>query len=394
VKAPRAAAAAVTERILVTTIFRRLWVLAVTAMFATTAYAGVLPDDRVDVLYHLYKGDAVDIDGPSVLVRKKVANNVSVVGNYYVDMVSSASIDVVTTASPYTEERKQWSLGMDYLRGNTKMSLGYTSSEESDYDAETYSFSVSQDMFGDLTTLTLSYALGDDLVRKADDATFERDLDKQVYGLGLTQILTRNLITSANLEIMTDEGYLNNPYRSVRYLDATEGYKFEGELYPNTRTSTSLGLRARYFLPYRAAIEGEYRYFTDTWDMEAHTTSLTYIQPWRDFTFTAKYRFHDQTAASFYRDIFAGPQATNFRARDKELSPLESTTMSLKVAYTFLDEKGGRGFIKKGTVTASYADLNVDYSDFRDLRSQRPVGSEPLYFLDAQILQLYFSFWY
>ena len=139
-KALRAAAAAVTERILVTTIFRRLWVLAVTVVFATTAYAGVLPDDRVDVLYHLYKGDDVDIDGPSVLVRKKVGNNVSVVGNYYVDMVSSASIDVVTTASPYTEERKQWSLGMDYLRGNTTMSLGYTSSEESDYDAETYQF--------------------------------------------------------------------------------------------------------------------------------------------------------------------------------------------------------------------------------------------------------------
>ncbi len=388
------AAAAVTERIVMTTIFRRLWVLAVTVVYAATAHAGVLPDDRVDILYHLYKGDDIDIDGPSVLVRKKVGNNFSVVGNYYVDMVSSASVDVVTTASPYTEERKQWSLGMDYLHGNTTMSLGYASSEESDYDAETFSFSVSQDMFGDLTTLTLSYALGDDLVRKVDDATFERDLDKQVYGIGLTQILTKKLIASANLEIMTDEGYLNNPYRSVRYLDAAEGYKFEGELYPNTRTSTALGLRARYFLPYRAAIQGEYRYFTDTWDMEAHTASLTYIQPWRDLTFTAKYRYHDQTAASFYRDIFPGPQATNFRARDKELSPLESNTMSLKVSYMFLNEKRGWGFIKKGSVTASYAMLNVNYSDFTDLRRRPSVGSEPLYFLDAEILQLYFSFWY
>ena len=388
------AAAAVTERIVMTTIFRRLWVLAVTVVYAATAHAGVLPDDRVDILYHLYKGDDIDIDGPSVLVRKKVGNNFSVVGNYYVDMVSSASVDVVTTASPYTEERKQWSLGMDYLHGNTTMSLGYASSEESDYDAETFSFSVSQDMFGDLTTLTLSYALGDDLVRKVDDATFEKDLDKQVYGIGLTQILTKKLIASANFEIMTDEGYLNNPYRSVRYLDAAEGYKFEGELYPNTRTSTALGLRARYFLPYRAAIQGEYRYFTDTWDMEAHTASLTYIQPWRDLTFTAKYRYHDQTAASFYRDIFPGPQATNFRARDKELSPLDSHTMSLKVSYMFLNEKRSWGFIKKASVTASYAMLNVNYSDFTDLRRRPPVGSESLYFLDAEILQLYFSFWY
>ena len=78
-----------------------------------------MPDDRTDVLYHLYEGGGIQIDGPSILVRKKVGKSVSFVSNYYVDMISSASIDVVTTASPYTEERTQWSLGMDYLRGNT-----------------------------------------------------------------------------------------------------------------------------------------------------------------------------------------------------------------------------------------------------------------------------------
>ncbi len=88
------------------------------------------------------------------------------------------------------------------------------------------------------------------------------------------------------------------------------------------------------------------------------------------------------------------PQATNFRARDKELSPLDSQTMSLKVAYEFLNDRRRWGFIKKGTVTASYDILNVNYSDFRDLRPGRPIGNEPLYFLDAEIIQLYFSFWY
>jgi hypothetical protein len=118
---------------------------------------GVLPEDRGDALYHRYEGGGVTIDGPSVLVRKKAGKSLSFVGNYYLDMVSSASIDVITTASPYTEERTQWSLGMDYLRGNTTMRLNYISSVESDFDASTYAFSVSEDMFGDLTTLTLSY---------------------------------------------------------------------------------------------------------------------------------------------------------------------------------------------------------------------------------------------
>ncbi len=358
------------------------------------AVAGVLPDDRTDILYHLYDGGGVEIDGPSILVRKQVGKNLSVVGNYYVDMVSSASIDVITTASPYTEERKQWSLGMDYLRGNTTLTAGFTSSVESDFDASTWNFSVSQDMFGDMTTLTLSYGLGDDIVGRSDDETFSRDNTRQHYGVGLTQILTRNLITSLNFETITDEGFLNNPYRSVRYADSSSGtgYSFEPELYPATRTSNAVGLRARYFLPYRAALQGEYRFFTDTWDITSHTASVTYVHPMDPWTFQVKYRWHDQTGAAFYNDLFSRPEATNFRARDKELSPMTSQTVTLSASYEFLEN--GWKFIDKGSINVAFDLLTVDYHDFSDLSAGAPPGSEPLYALDANIFQLFFSFWY
>jgi hypothetical protein len=379
-------------------MIRRVLIFVVSLLAFGVAHAGVLPDDRADVLYHLYDGGGVTIDGPSVLVRKKVGKSVSLVGNYYVDMVSSASIDVITQASPYTEERKQWSLGVDYLHGNTTMRAGYTTSEESDFDAESFNFSVSQDMFGDLTTLTLTYALGDDLVRRSDDPTFEQPLDRQIFGVGITQILTKNLISALNIETITEEGYLNNPYRSVRYFDPNSaiGYSYEAELYPNTRTSNAVGLRMRYFLPYRAAVEGEYRFFTDTWDIEGHTGSISYIQPWKDFTFTGKFRYHTQTGAHFYRDLFPRSQATNFRGRDKELSPLTSYTFKLQAAYEFLKDDGNDvfGFIKRAKVTASLNMLHIEYDDFSDLTAQQPIGSEPLYVLDADVFQIYFSFFY
>lgn len=358
--------------------------------------ATVLPDERSDVLYHSYEGGGVLIDGPSLLVRKQLGNSVSVVSNYYLDMVSSASIDVITTASPYTEERTQWSLGMDYLRGNTMMSANYVSSVESDFDATTYSLAVSQDMFGDLTTLTLSYAYGDDIVGRSDDPEFKRENTRQHYGIGLTQILTKNLITSLNVETITDEGFLNNPYRSVRYADPTSaiGYSFEPELYPNTRTSNAVGLRARYFLPYRAALEGEYRYFTDTWEIESHTMAVTYVHPVGPWTFTAKYRYYDQVGAAFFQDLFSRSQATNFRARDKELSDLTSSTIQLQLSYDFVRDADGWGFLKKGRVTASLGMLGIDYHEFRNLTIGAPAGEEPLYSLDADIIQVFFSFWY
>lgn len=373
---------------------RRIAIAPIFLMFAQSAMAGVLPEDRADLLYHRYEGGGVNIDGPSLLIRKKVGNSVSFVGNYYVDMVSSASIDVVTTASPYTEERTQWSLGMDYLRGNTTISTNYTSSNESDFDATTYSISISQDMFGDLTTLSLSYALGDDVVGRSDDPTFVRDNTRQHYGIGLTQIFTRNLITSIKVETITDEGYLNNPYRSVRYLDPVSaiGYSYEPELYPSTRTTTAVGLRARYYLPYRAAVQGEYRFFTDTWGVDANTAAISYIHPWRDWTFEVKYRWHNQDGAHFYRDIFARSEATNFRGRDKELSALTSNSLRLKVSYSFL--KDGWNFVDKGTVNFSIDMLSVDYDEFSDLTTGAVLGSEPLYTLDANVIQFFVSFWY
>jgi hypothetical protein len=375
---------------------RHIVVLLLGLLVSSGAVAGVLPEDRSDILYHLYEGGGVRIDGPSILMRKQIGQSVSVVGNYYVDMISSASIDVITTASPYKEERTQWSLGMDYLRGNTTMSIGYTTSEESDFDANTYSFSVSQDMFGDLTTLTLTYALGDDTVRRSDDPTFERDVDRQLYGVGVTQILTRNLISTLNFEVITDEGFLNNPYRSVRYADSNvpRGFSFEPELYPNTRTTTAVGLRMKYFLPWRAALEGEYRYFTDTWDIDSHTAKLKYSHPIGPFVIHAKYRYHDQTGAHFYADLFPRSQATNFRGRDKELSALTSQTIGIAASYEFLSDPDNWGFLKRGSVNFSYDFLSVDYHEFSDISSGQPLGMEPLYQLEADIIQIFFSFWY
>jgi hypothetical protein len=375
--------------------FRKLAILLLaTAGICQQSFASVLPEDRTDFLYHRYSGGGVDIDGPSVLIRKSVGKNVSIAANYYVDMVSSASIDVITTASPYTEERTQYSLSADYLRGNTTLTMGYTSSVESDFDANTYSFAVSQDMFGQLTTLTLSYSYGDDTVGRSDDPTFAEDNTRQQYGIGLTQILTRNLITALNFEVITDEGFLNNPYRSVRYLDpnSANGFSFEPELYPRTRTSTAFGIRAKYYLPYRAALEMQYRYFTDTWDIQSHTGAIAYVHPWNDFTFTAKYRHHTQNGAHFFRDIFPRSEATNFRGRDKELSPLTSQTVKLSMAYEFIED--GWNFIDKGSVNVSVDFLHLDYDEFRDISVGQPLGSEPLFSMDAAVLQVFFSFWY
>lgn len=162
-----AAAAAATERGVQP---RPVLLLLCAALVAGRAAAGVLDDDRADVMYHRYDGGGVTIHGPSLLVRKKFREKYAVNAAYYVDMVSSASIDVVKTASPYTERRNEYGLGFEYLRGKITYRVGFADSEENDYEANTARASISQDFFGDLTTVTLAFARGWDRVfRRGDD---------------------------------------------------------------------------------------------------------------------------------------------------------------------------------------------------------------------------------
>src|SRR5690349_14913505 len=178
----------------------RFAITCLAAGFAVNATAGVLPEDRADALYFHYDGGGVTISGPSVLVRKSIGEHVSVQANHYIDMVSSASVDVETSASPYEDERTQSSLSVDFLHGKSMYSIGYVNSDESDYTATTMFANVSHDMFGDLTTISFGFKNGknevfrnvkiDDVV--VNDPAFMAEMESKTYSVSVSQIITKN----------------------------------------------------------------------------------------------------------------------------------------------------------------------------------------------------------
>ena len=368
--------------------------IASTAGIVLPLFAAVLPDDRADIMYHAYSGGGVEVNGPSLMVQKQLGQSAAVSGNYYVDAVTSASIDVVTTASPYTEKRSEQSVGLQYLAGKSTMSAGYSRSSENDYDANSAHFNISQSMFGDLSTVTLGYSYGRDEVGKTGQADFSEDADRQQFRISLSQILTRDWIVDLGYEAITDEGFLNNPYRSVRYLDPTssKGYSYEAEQYPFTRTSNALSIRSKYYLPYRAALSGEYRFFNDTWGIQAHTLGLGYTHPWKDrWMIDLRYRFYTQTKADFYNDLFPRAQAQNFLARDKELSTFNSHSIGIGASYEFVRSWNA---IDRGTINLGYDHILFAYDDFRNLTVDAAPGEEPLYDFSADVIRLYMSVWF
>ena len=375
---------------------------------AGPVWGSVLPEDRADAMYHYYDGGGVQIDGPSILVRKSIQDRVSVFGNYYVDSISSASIDVVTTgASPYTEERQEVSLGLDFLNENTIMSVSYTDSDENDYKATSLNIGIAQDVFGGMTTITLGYGRGsDDIFRNGPDGQpdgiFQEEADRRNYRLGLSQVLTRNTLLGVYYEAIADEGFLNNPYRQVRFLDPNSavGFSFQPEVYPRTRSSNAVASRLRYHLPYRAAVYGGARYFSDSWGIDAWNFDFGYAHTIGDaWIIDVGYRYYTQTAADFYSDLFPFEDAQNFLARDKELSTFTSHTIRFGVTYDLLED--GWRFVDKATINFFYDRMMFDYDDFRDLRGVDengaplfPPGSEPLYSFSADVIQLFISIWF
>ncbi len=375
------------------------------------ALGGVLPEDRADVLWHSYHGGDITIQGPSVLVRKKVGDNLSLSANYYEDMISSASIDVKLSASPYHEKREQWSGGADYLHGKSTYSAGFITSKEPDYKANTSYFALSQDMFGDLTTLTLGYRRGWDRVFKDGKNTvtgqiehvpFNNGLSQAIayhrgYSLSLTQILTRNAILGFNYELLTDQGYLANPYREIRFLSPGigQGFSKAPQVYPNTRTSHSASGQLKYYLPYRAALTGQYRFFRDTWGIRAHTLELDYTHPvWKRWIFDGSLRYYRQSAADFYSDLFPRANYQNFMGRDRELAAFHSYTVGAGASYQFAVP--GVRWISKSSANVRVDHLLVDYGDFRNalLAGTYGAGNEPLYKLNANIFQVFVSIWF
>jgi hypothetical protein len=348
-------------------------------LYAVHGQAAVLPDERADGMYHYYDGGGVRVTGPALLVRKNVTDNVAVSGSYYADTVSCASIDVVTTASPFKEKRTEYGAGVDYLHNDSLMSLSVSKSDESDYTADTLILDYSQDVFGGMTTINMGYSRGKDTVLENNNPSFSDYVNRYQYRLGVSQILTQTLRVNLDYEAITDEGYLNSPYRSARLYGAAVP-----EQYPRTRDSQAVALRAHKYLLPGSSVRLEYRYFWDTWDIGANTVEAAYSTYASSLWLVeARYRYYSQNNASFYSDDFT--QSQNYMARDKELSTFKSYAIGGKLTYTIQNHPT---FVNKSTVNISYDYIKFKYEDFTDVRTQTP------YAFGANVAQLFLSVWF
>jgi hypothetical protein len=356
-------------------IYRRMATLLSGLIATGGASAVTLPEDNAELMFHSYNGGGVNANGPALLVRKSIADKVSLSGSYYVDSVSNASIDVITTASPFKEKRSAYDFALDYVYRDSLITLTLGSSSEPDYKVNSFGADVSQEVFGAMTTINLGFTRSADKVGQKTIGFFDTAHHWQ-YRAGITQILTPRWLASANFEVVSDDGYLGSPYRVARVFGAAVP-----ERSPRTRTSRALQLRAIGDLGSRDSLRLSLRHFWDNWDISGQTLEVGYSRYFGTrWLADAFIRYHTQSKALFYSDNATAE--TQYISRNRQLSSFKSWGLGGKVSWSLPDKVANRFDVK---LNGAYEFKRFDYSDFTDLRTGSP------YSVNANVLQFYVS---
>ena len=349
------------------------------ASTGTTAASGAtLPEDKAEAIFHVYDGGGVKATGPALLVRKSLFDRVSLSAQYYVDAVSNASIDVVTTASPFKERRTAYDFSAETVVRDSTLSLSLSRSTEPDYTADAIGFDVAHEVFGGMSTVSMGFTRANDQVGKKGVVGWIDRATHWQYRAGLTQILSPRWLVSANAEVISDDGYLGSPYRAARVFGAAVP-----ERNPRTRTGRAVKLRSitdtGAWLP-RSSFRAEYRTYWDTWDIKASTFEVggsKYLG--QSFLLDASLRSYSQNKALFYSDN--AQSETLYISRNRQLSTFKSTSLLAKLSYTL--PRMPAGYDVK--LTGAYELKRFRFNDFTDLRT----GG--LYSYNANVVQVYVS---
>jgi Protein of unknown function (DUF3570) len=348
------------------------------------AKAVTLPENRAEGMYHLYRGGGVTSQGPALLVRKSLTDRLALSGSLFVDQVSSASVDVVTTASPYKERRNEYGVAADYLVRDAMVSVGLARSDEPDYKTKSASIDIQQEVWGGMTTVNLGFSRAADEVGRSSDRVFFDTAKHWQYRLGVTQILTPRWQASLNLEAISDTGFLGNAYRTARLFGAVVP-----ERHPRTRSSRAVKIgtvgRVGWFAgddgsTPRDALRADYRFFWDTWDIRAHNVEVGYSRYiGESFLADGFVRYYKQNKALFYSDNATAD--STYLSRNRQLATFDNLIVGGKVSYDWKSQPGA--YDLKANLGLEL--LNVNYRDYTDVRTGRP------YRLRAAIVQLFLT---
>lgn len=221
--------------------------------------------------------------------------------------------------------------------------LGY--SQEEDYRSITVAGRLAQNFNGDNTTVSLdvngefdsSFPFGGiptplSVMNAQFKPQSSRDKTQVGFVLGLTQVMSRNWLTSLNYAFDSQKGYETDPYRVISLVDPGSGEPISSlyESRPGSRQTQSVFWDNKVMWG-PTLTEVSLRYFHDDWGISSETAEFSerinlgkawYVEP--------NGRLYHQTAANFYAPyLVSGTPLPLYASSDSRLSRFDAVTYGL-----------------------------------------------------------------
>lgn len=327
------------------------WIIASVMLLSATAAAQERPRPGASVRI----GGYADDDSTLVLrphVSGRVAVDEWVIGGAYgADVVSSASIDVVTRASrPIEEARHQVDVDAGwYGERSGTLGGGYTVAIEPDFETHGLTLRGGVDLDEErMWHGSVSLAGAFNRIRAVIDPSFERESGTVQLGLALARILGPRTLARATLEGSVTTGFQASAYRNVR-LGEWRAMPYEGddpdanpwvftgvtgaarELHPELRLRGRAALELVHDLGSMLALYARAALYGDDWGVIAgDLRSELRWEPEPALLLRLGLRGYVQHHAWFWRRRYGSPGDTQgFVTDDKELGPMRSYTLTL-----------------------------------------------------------------
>ncbi|MEZ4248882.1 MAG: DUF3570 domain-containing protein [Polyangiales bacterium] len=296
-------------------------------------------DDTVSAsLFIRNDTDRTTVITPDVSASVRLGDRTTVRAGYTVDIWTSASIDVRTAATrAIREQRDELNAGLAHELDDVTLGADYRFSHEGDYVAHGGGLNLRYRFADGNATLGARLSAAQDVVSRSGDDDFERRLGTLGALVTFTQNIDPKTLVQLAYELTRRDGYQASPYRFVgiggdgRCQDSPLCVP---ETHPGLRIRNALALRARRAFGERWSFGLDYRFYFDDWGLRGNTILGTLgIVPTERSLVSLRYRFHHQTAASFYAPFYLLDEDSvpRFVTRDRELSPL--FTHRLQVGY-------------------------------------------------------------
>ena len=210
-------------------------------------------------------------------------------------------------------------------RHTPSLSLSY--SHETDYLSRGVAVKDSIDFNKKNTTLLVGAAgTFDDIEPEGRSSDEKTTVDVLV---GVTQVLDPVTLVNLSATVGRTDGYLTDPYKVVELNGV-----LVGEKRPDTKDKQILyGSMTRYFEPLNGSLETGYRFYNDSFGIQAHTLSLAWYQKLGEHWMVRPlFRYYTQSEADFYGVRFAGSPGDY--SSDYRLSEMSSYGGGLKVIWS------------------------------------------------------------